>query len=58
MLAEHREKYYISNTMFNSHISYVTYALSLIASAMLLRKVFALRPVALRNSALYARTLR
>ncbi|MES2012598.1 MAG: hypothetical protein V4445_02480 [Pseudomonadota bacterium] len=44
--------------MLNSHISYITYALSFFASALLLRKVFALRPAALRNGALHARTLR
>jgi len=58
MLAERGKKYYISNTMLNLHISYITYALSFFASALLLRKVFALRPVALRNGALHARTLR
>jgi hypothetical protein len=34
--------------MFNTHISYAFYALSLAASALLLRKFFALRLLPLR----------
>jgi len=34
--------------MFNSQISYAFYALSFMASALLLRKMFALRLLALR----------
>ncbi len=44
--------------MLNPHISYIAHVLSVLASALLLRKIFALRPVALRNGALHARTLR
>ena len=48
-LAEVCKTHYISNTMFTLHISTVFYAASLLASAFLLRKYFALRVVALRN---------
>jgi hypothetical protein len=36
--------------MFTSHISLVIYAASVIASALLLRKFFALRTAALRSN--------
>jgi len=48
MLAECIKKHYISITMLNLDISYAFYALSLVASASLSRKLFALRLLALR----------
>ena len=58
LLAEAGKKYYISTTMLNLHISYIAYALSFIAGALILRKLLALRLATLRNSATHARTLR
>jgi hypothetical protein len=43
--------------MLNTHISYAFYALSFVASALLLRKIFALRLLA-RKDALRITTLR
>lgn len=48
MLAECIKKHYISNTMLNTDISYAFYALSFVAGASLLRKILALRLLALR----------
>jgi hypothetical protein len=48
MLAETIKKHYISVTMSNTAISYISYAFSLIAVALFLRKSFALRLLALR----------
>lgn len=48
MLAELAKKHYISNTMSNLHIFSTLFAVCLIASAILLRKMFALRATALR----------
>ncbi len=57
MLAECSKKYYISTTMLNFNISYALYAVSLMASALFLRKILALR-VAARVKALHLHTLR
>jgi hypothetical protein len=58
MLAEVGKKYYISITMLNLDISYIAYALSSVAGALILRKFFALRLATLRNRVTHARTLR
>lgn len=50
MLAQRRKKYYIYITMLNLQISIPVFAVSLIASTLLLRKMFALRTAALRLS--------
>ena len=57
MLAEYSKKYYISITMLNFNISNAFYVLSLMASALFLRKILALR-VAARVKALRSHTLR
>jgi hypothetical protein len=57
MLAEYSKKYYISNTMLNFNISNAVYAVSLMASALFLRKILALR-VAARVKALRLHSLR
>lgn len=44
--------------MLNLDISYIAYALSSVAGALILRKLFALRLATLRNSVTLARTLR
>lgn len=50
MLAESIKKHYISITMSNNYFSYAIYALSLIASATLLRKSFAAHRLVLRTT--------
>jgi hypothetical protein len=49
MLADFSKKHYISNTMSNLHIFSTIFAAGLIASAILLRKMFALRATVLRT---------
>jgi hypothetical protein len=46
MLAGCSKKYYIFTTMLNLHISSTLFALSLLAGALLLRRIFALHAAA------------
>jgi len=48
MLAECSKKHYISDTMLNTATSYTFFALGFLAGALFLRKLFALRLLALR----------